>query len=223
MTAQAKSDYESQLVLNFAHSHSNKIFNTYLAQGDKLTSLVMQMFHNYYQASSDQEKAQLFNTYFYSVFSSNNTTSESVLPSYTGTHTLHSVEVNESEVLPILYSLDINKAAGIDNIGPRVLRFCASSLLKPICHLFTASLSTGGVPTQWHAHCCVTSIYKYGDKSLVSNYQPISLLCILSKVLEKIVYNKIMRFLEGSFTKHQYGFLPGRSALQQLLLFTENF
>ena len=135
-------------------------------------------------------------------------------PHNTGTHTLHSVEVNESEVLPILYSLDINKAAGIDNIGPRVLRFCASSLLKPICHLFTASLSTGGVPTQWHAHCCVTSIYKYGDKSLV---------CILSKVLEKIVYNKIMRFLEGSFTKHQYGFLPGRSALQQLLLFTENF
>jgi len=37
----------------------------------------------------------------------------------------------------------------------------------------------------------------------------------------KIAYNRIVRYLEGSFTKHQYGFLPGRSALQQLLLFTE--
>jgi len=121
-----------------------------------------------------------------------------VLPSYTGTHTLNSVDVNESEVLTILYSLDVNKAAGID-ICSKVLRFCVSSLLKPICHLFTVSLSTGSIPTQWRTHC-VTPIYKSGDKSLVSNYQPISLLCILSKVLEKILYNKIMRHWEGSFT-----------------------
>jgi len=45
----------------------------------------------------------------------------SVLSSYTivSTHTLHNVELNESEVLPILYSLDVNKAVGIDNIGPK--------------------------------------------------------------------------------------------------------
>jgi len=122
-------------------------------------------------------------------------------------------------VLTILYSLDVNKAAGIDGISPKVLRFCASSLLKLICYLFTVSLSTGSISTQWHTHC-VTPIYKSGDKSLVSTTD-LSLLCILSKVLEKIVYNRIMRYLEGSFTKHQYGFLPGRSALQQLLLFTE--
>jgi len=158
------------------------------------------MFYNSYQASSDQEKAQLFNTYFYSVFSANNTTAVSVLPSYTDTHTLHNVEVNESEVLTILYSLDVNKAAGIDGISLKVLRFCASPLLKPICHLFTVSLSTSSIPTQWRTHC-VTPIYKSGDKSLVSNYRHISLLCILSKVLEEIVYNRIMRYLEGSFTK----------------------
>jgi len=125
------------------------------------------MFHNSHQDSSDQEKAQLFNTYFYFVFSTNNTTTASVLLSYTGTHTLHNVEVNDSEVLTILYSLDINKAAGIDGIIPKVLRFCASSLLKPICHLFTVSLSTSSIPTQWHTHC-VTPIYKSGDKSLVT-------------------------------------------------------
>jgi len=138
MMAQAKSNYESKLVLNFAYCHNNKIFQ-YISSIKGQTNLPTQMFHNSYQASSDQEKAQLFNTYFHSVSSTNNTTAVSVLPSYTGTHTLHNVEVNESEVLTILYSLDINKAAGINGSGPKVLRFCVLSLLKPICHLFTVS------------------------------------------------------------------------------------
>ena len=98
---------------------------------------------------------------------------------------LHNVEIIELEVLTILNSLNVNKAAGIDNIGPKVLRYCALSLLKPICHLFSVSLSTGSIPAQWRTHC-VVPIYKSGDKSFVSNYQPVSLLCILSKVLEKI-------------------------------------
>ena len=54
---------------------------------------------------------------------------------------------------------------------------------------------------------------------MVSNYCPISLLCVISKVLERIVYNNIIRFLDGTFSNFQFGFLPGRSSLQQLLTF----
>ena len=50
-------------------------------------------------------------------------------------------------------------------------------------------------------------------------YFPISLLCIISKVLEKISFNVSIKYLSNSFTPHQFGFLPGRSTLQQLLLF----
>ena len=62
-------------------------------------------------------------------------------------------------------------------------------------------------------------IFKSGDRTMVSNYRPISLLSIISKVLERIVYNNIIHFLEGSFSDSQFGFLPGRSSLQQLLIF----
>jgi len=48
----------------------------------------------------------------------------------------------------------------------------------------------------------------------------ISLLCILSKVLERIVYNSMLKHVEGSLTKHQFSYLPNRSTLQQLLTFT---
>ena len=216
---QAKSDYESQLVLNFAQSHNNKIFH-YISSIRGQPNLPAQMFHNSFQASNDQEKAQLFNDYFYSVFSTDNDTPATIPPTYTSANTLQDIEVIDTEVLTILTSLDVTKAAGIDNISPKVFRYCALPLLKPICHLFTISLQTGSIPTQWRTHC-ITPIHKSSNKSFVNNYRPISLLCILSKVLEKLVYNKILFYLENSFTKYQYGFLPGRSALQQLLLFTE--
>ena len=46
-------------------------------------------------------------------------------------------------------------------------------------------------------------------------------MCILSKVLERVVYNNILSYRERSFSCHQFGFLPGQSTVQQLLLFTE--
>jgi len=58
----------------------------------------------------------------------------------------------------------------------------------------------------------------------VSNYHPIRLLCILSKLLERIVYDCIKYHVHNSFTTHQFGFLPRRSVLhvQQLILFVNS-
>ena len=64
-------------------------------------------------------------------------------------------------------------------------------------------------------------IFKCGDRSQVNNYRPISLLCIISKVLERIVYNHIIEFLFSSISIHQFGFVPGHSSLQQLLIFVD--
>ena len=101
-----------------------------------------------------------------------------------------------------------------------MLRHCASALLIPICHLFTSSITTGKIPSQWCTHC-ITPIHKAGSKTLVNNYRPISLLCIISKVLERIICNRIINHAMNTFTPSQFGFLPTRSALQQLILFTE--
>ena len=213
----AKLDYESHLVYNFALTNSNKIFRyiSLIRGQDGLPSL---MSHNNITASNDKEKAQLFNNYFYSVFSADDNLSTFV--STTSPNTIEDIVITEPDVLDILQSLDVNKACGIDSISPKIFRYCALPLLKPICHLFSVSLSTSDIPTEWRTHC-VVPIYKSGDKSLVSNYRPISLLCILSKVLERIVYNNLLVYLKQTLTVHQFGFLPGRSALQQLLLVTE--
>jgi len=98
-------------------------------------------------------------------------------------------------------------------------KFCAVPLLQIICHLFHTSISFSTIPLDWRTHCVVT-VYKAGDKSSVSNYRPISLLCILSKVLERIVYNNLNDYVRERSSKHQFGFLPNRSTLQKLLIMT---
>ena len=64
----------------------------------------------------------------------------------------------------------------------------------------------------------ITPVFKKGDKTNVVNYRPISLLCIISKVLESIVYDKVAPFIRPLLSKQQFGFLKHHSCLTQLLL-----
>ena len=100
-----------------------------------------------------------------------------------------------------------------------IFKSCAGCLTNPVHHLLSLSLRSQKIPLQWHTHT-VIPVFKSGDKSSVINYRPISLLCIISKVLEKLVYPQVFKFLYPSLSCHQFGFIPGYSYLQQLLLYT---
>ena len=65
----------------------------------------------------------------------------------------------------------------------------------------------------------MTPIHKENDKQLIPNYRPISLLPICSKILEKIIFNNIYRYLvvNDLISKHQSGYRPGESTTNQLL------
>ena len=104
---------------------------------------------------------------------------------------------------------------GCDGISPNVLKHCALTLYIPLHHLFYLSINQHYLPLEWRTHL-IKSIHKSGDKNCVKNYRPISLLCIISKVFEKIVYNNLIDFVGKSDC--QFGFLKNRSTLQQLLI-----
>ena len=131
---------------------------------------------------------------------------------------LDHLAISDTEVLEVLISLDTNKAKGIDGIGPNILKYCSSALYIPLHYLFSLTLSQNSLPKEWLLHL-VTPIHKSGDRTQVNNYRPISLLCTTSKVLERIIYNKTIDFVLHSISNTQFGFLPNRSTLQQLLLF----
>ena len=107
--------------------------------------------------------------------------SESIL-----TFSYVSVDFVEKE----LRKLKRNKAAGPDSLPPNLLKDCARIIARPVAHIINLSLKSSIVPTSWKS-AKVTPIYKSGNSELFSNYRPISVLPILSKILERAVHNQL--------------------------------
>ena len=118
-----------------------------------------------------------------------------------------------------LQKLDISKAAGPDGIPAIVLKQCSRSLAAPLSRLFNFSLKSGHFPNVWK-EARVQPAFKKGDHSCPSNYRPISLLPIMSKVFESLVNNRIVHHLESNqlLCDAQYGFRSQRSTADLLSL-----
>ena len=129
---------------------------------------------------------------------------------------IFSISFTIQEVFDALTILNPHKASGIDNIPTTVLKNCAHALAQPIHYLFTTSINRGTIPSEWKTHK-ITPVHKSGDKTLVTNYCPISLLW--SKVLERLICDKIIDLVACSLTLLQFGFQRGSSTLQQLLVY----
>ena len=131
---------------------------------------------------------------------------------------LDSIQTTSSEVLDLLYTLDASKACGPDLICAHLLKEGAAELSSSFAYLFNESLKDSVLSLDWvSANIC--SDYKKGDKHCVSNYCPIGLTCILSKVLEKIVHGKLYSMHEENklLSHHQFGFRHQRSTTTFLL------
>ena len=96
---------------------------------------------------------------------------------------LSAVEITRTDVYTALCALDETKAYGCDEIHPKVLKNCLLSLLDSVHNLFVMCLLHSKIPIEWKTHK-IAPIPKKGDLLEIINYRPISLLCILSKVLE---------------------------------------
>ena len=127
--------------------------------------------------------------------------------------------VSVSLVRSHLSSLDITKSTGPDNLSARFLRTIADQIATPLTDLFNSSLTTGEVPSEWkHSH--ITPIYKGGSPDDPSNFQPISVVPILAKVLEKIVSYQLNIYFEDNqlLHPHQGAYRAGRSTQDILLV-----
>lgn len=97
------------------------------------------------------------------------------------------------ETQHFLQSVDSCKATGPDGLPPLLLKLCADELADPMSQLFSESLSTGHFPTAYK-FASVVPVYKKGCKSTASNYRPISVLPVSSKLLERSVLQDIQAF-----------------------------
>ena len=130
----AKCEYEHSLVHNFTTNHDSAIYR-YIKQLTKSYTLPSELHFDLQVANTDYGKAELFNQYFFSVFTDCNlhqsNFNEPVLPE----DSLNEIHFTESDVFHALINLNSNKATGIDTISPCVLRNCACALVAPLFHL----------------------------------------------------------------------------------------
>ena len=104
----------------------------------------------------------------------------------------------------------------MDEVRSKLLSLCARGISVSLCDLFNRNFTDGCVPAAWK-EALVIPVYKNGPKSCPSNYRPIALLSIVSKMMEKIALKRLSAFLDPLLTTQQSGFRRNDRTCPQLL------
>ena len=90
----------------------------------------------------------------------------------------------EEQAIELLQNLNPAKSTGLDGVSAKMLKSTALAIAPSLTKLFNISISTGCFPIDWKG-VWITPLFKSSDPSLPKNYRPISILLIVSKLLER--------------------------------------
>ena len=176
--------------------------------------------------TDDSRKAEVLNNFFSSVFTCEDLNN---LPSlddsvWSEGVTLADIRITPEAVEKKLRELDPNKSQGPDMIPAKVLKELSRELSFPLSFLFNLSLEMGILPNDWKS-AEVVALFKKGSRLDPGNYRPVSLTCIICKVLESIIRDSIVSHLIENklLTDCQHGFRKKRSCVTQLLEVMNDF
>ena len=127
------------------------------------------------------------------------------------------------EIEKIIANLKSKNSCGYDGISNRILKKICPGIVKALEIVFNKSIQEGEFPSNMKL-AIVKPLFKGKSRTEIINYRPVSLLPVLSKILEKIVNVRIVKFLQRHkvFYEGQYGFRHGRSTTDTIIDFTGN-
>ena len=177
-----------------------KNFSLKCSKQDQLGSTALN--HDHKLVTNTAEKADIHNLHFQSVFTtkeplslsrlckmklhdaadSGKIPSELLTPLQKSTPVMEDFSISVAGILKLLKNLKPGKAAGPDRLKPILLKELCEEIAPIIQVIFEHSIQTGKLPAEW-CQAQVSPIFKKGDKTSAANYRPISLTCILCKVL----------------------------------------
>ena len=166
----------------------------------------------------DDEKANVLNDFFCSVFTQEQTEKIPHCETRKENCRLDKIVFDREVVLKKLKNLNPAKSCGPDEINAAVLKELAEQICDAITILFQRSMQEGKLPKIWK-DANVVPIFKKGQKNLPNNYRPVSLTCILCKMMESIITDSLVKYLEDNhfLSPLQHGFISHRSCTTNLL------
>ena len=171
--------------------------------------------------STDEGMANIFNEYFASVYTEEDTSEIPIVPIvYRGNNPLRKIEITVDKVKMKLKKLNSNKSAGPDGFYPRVIKETKEETAPRFCNIFRTSLEQRKAVRDWKLQN-ISPLFKKGSKDDPGNYRPISLTSVPGKMLESIIADDMMSHLEHNklILDSQHGFRSGRSCLTNLVDF----
>ena len=129
---------------------------------------------------------------------------------------------NELEIKNVISCLK-EGAPGRDGISSRNIKLTKESILVPLTNLVNLSFEQGVFPSELKL-AIITPLYKAKDPMFFNNYCPISLLSVFSKIIERLMYSRLLNFINKHkiLNKLQFGFRNNHSTFMALVILVEN-
>ena len=203
-----------------------KLINTAIRPGRKNDNLT-KIIHEGTEISNEKQIANIFNNHFSSIglelknaIPTENIRHFSQFLPAPNLHSFYLIPSDPSEISRLIKRMK-NKKQNLHAPSTKLFKLNADALSIPISSIFNNLISTKQYPNILKI-ACVTSLFKGGDKNNVNNYRPISSLPLLNMIIEKLLHNRLVNFLESHqvFSACQYGFRKGintEDAVNELL------
>ena len=114
-----------------------------------------------------------------------------------------------TQVDKIICSLSNSTSFGLDEIDTSTIKLVKNEILPVITHIVNLSISTGRFPSAWKK-AKVVPLYKKDDPLNPKNYRPVAIVPILSKILERVIFNQMIEYLTSNGILH-----PNHHAFRQ--------
>lgn len=137
------------------------------------------------------------------------------LPTTPTSNSLVFLPTDDEEIHRIISTLRIDCAVGWDDISTSFIKTYRNIIIPPLTYICNLALSTGIFPDSFKKSL-IHPIYKAGVRDQVSNYRPISVLSSMSKILERVINNRLIKYLESHklLSDRQYGLRAEKSTAQ---------
>ena len=173
--------------------------------------------------TDDKEMAEILNIHYCNMFTREElSTMPRVESLFQGDGMLSTVNITPEKVETKLKKLKPTSAPGPDKVWSRILHDLAEQLSTPLAIIYKRLLEEEAVPEIW-LKSLVCPIFKKGAKCDAGNYRPVSLTCIVGKVMESILVDALINHMVSNklLRASQHGFLPGKSTVTCMLEYLE--